>query len=205
MHRMALQSAELVSSGSLHFAETQKDSQEPTCHGISASLDEYKVKLPALVPGVTCGHLLQDSEELHAHPVVQESRFPTPSSGFWGLQESPDHVNLSLPQDRFRPSSSNPWGLKDTAFPVMEISRSEHAFEGNVTYTPVEDFQPLPAVSTQFFCCPSFCPCSCNSTPSTGAAPLQQWAQLCIYICLSLLLCFCFHCFDLLCLCVWCS
>lgn len=93
--------------------------------------------------------LLQESVELHAGLAVQKARFPSPSSRPWGPQDSEGkHVHLSLPHNRFRGSPLNPWGLQDTVFPIIGISLPEQAFEGDVTYTPVEAFQPLPTVST---------------------------------------------------------
>lgn len=109
---------------------------------------------------------MQDSEQLHAHLVDQAAKFPSPSSGLWDQQESQGkQVKLSLPQNRFWSSSSNPWGLQDTAFPVMEISLPQHTFAGDVTYTPVEAFQPLPTVSTHPACHQlAFLPvCFCSS------------------------------------------
>lgn len=41
---------------------------------------------------------------------------------------------------------SNPWGLQDFALPVMGITLPPTG-KVNVTYTPVEAFQPLPPVS----------------------------------------------------------
>ena len=93
-------------------------------------------------------HILQEGEELHTDPKVQKARFPSPSSAPWAPQDAQDkHVNLSLPWSKFQSSSSNPWGLQESAFPVIEIGFPKHSFEADVTYTPVEDFQPLRPVS----------------------------------------------------------
>lgn len=93
-------------------------------------------------------YFLQESEELHTDPKVQKARFPSPSSPPWGPQDVPDkHVNLALPWSKFQSSSSNPWGLQESAFPVTEIGFPNNSFQADVTYTPVEAFQPLPPVS----------------------------------------------------------
>ena len=111
---------------------------------------------------MTSSQLLQDCEELHADLALQKARFPSPSSTPWGPQHSEGkHVLLSLPHNRFRSSAQNPWGLQESAFPVMGISLPEQAFEGDVTYTPVEAFQPLPTVSTHPACCLPACLPAC--------------------------------------------
>jgi hypothetical protein len=92
--------------------------------------------------------LLQESEDLHADPKVQKARFPSPSSNPWGLQES-EEVSISittLAHPKFAAPPSNPWGLQDIALPVMGITFAPTG-TANVTYTPVEAFQPLPPVS----------------------------------------------------------
>lgn len=92
--------------------------------------------------------LLQESEDLHADPKVQKARFPSPSSNPWGLQES-EEVSISittLAHPKFAAPPSNPWGLRDIALPVMGITFAPTG-TANVTYTPVEAFQPLPPVS----------------------------------------------------------
>ena len=94
--------------------------------------------------------LLQESEELHADPKVQKARFPSPSSNPWGLQESEEVPTLAHP--KFAAPSSNPWGLQDFALPVMGITFAPTG-KVNVTYTPVEAFQPLPPVSPSTSAC----------------------------------------------------
>ncbi|KAL0055797.1 hypothetical protein WJX82_004467 [Trebouxia sp. C0006] len=87
----------------------------------------------------------EESEDLHADPKVQKARFPSPSSNPWGLQES-EEVSISittLAHPKFAAPPSNPWGLQDIALPVMGITFAPTGM-ANVTYTPVEAFQPLP-------------------------------------------------------------
>lgn len=113
--------------------------------------------------------LLQESVELHADPKVQKARFPSPSSNPWGLQES-EEVSISIPtliHPKFPAPPSNPWGLQDFALPVMGISFPPSG-KANLTYTPVEAFQPLPLVS-----------------PSTDARQLLLYRQALLSVCLS--------------------
>lgn len=61
----------------------------------------------------------------------------------------------------------------------MEISRPEHAFEAEVTYSPVEAFQPLPNVSTHSSCCLlPLVTAVAAAVPSAEAAPLEQLVLL---------------------------
>ncbi len=120
--------------------------------------------------------LLQESEELHADPKVQKARFPSPSSNPWGLQES-EELSISIPtlaHPKFAAPFSNPWGLQDSALPVMGISFAPTG-KANVTYTPVEAFQPLPSVSP-----------STNARQSLWhqAALLSVCVSLCTYVCI---------------------
>ncbi|KAL0022974.1 hypothetical protein WJX79_000687 [Trebouxia sp. C0005] len=87
----------------------------------------------------------EECEELHADPKVQKARFPSPSSNPWGLQES-EKVSMCIPtlaHPKIPVPPSNPWGLQDFALPVMGITLPPTG-KVNVTYTPVEAFQPLP-------------------------------------------------------------
>ena len=112
---------------------------------------------------------VQDSEELHADPKVQKARFPSPSSSFWGLQDSdqlPPTPLILKPRPNLPPfnpwglqdltpvkprglqglSHDNPWGLQDIAPAIMHISKAPATGRADVSYTPVEAFQPLEEV-----------------------------------------------------------
>ena len=92
--------------------------------------------------------MVQECEMICSDFKIQKSRFPSPSSSLWDPKDSENRgVSLRLPWTNPGSSTSNLWGLQETAFPVMGITLPKHSFQADVTYSPVQSFQPLPPVS----------------------------------------------------------